>query len=351
MPKAELPIAQNACDLPSASSNELCVLHYEPGSFGPRLPVSIFVISGATHILTANVLVSGVSGPIGAALQARLRSEKCRVVRLVRRATTGEREIAWDPAQSIDPQSVSGFDAVIHLAGETIVGRWTEAKKARIRDSRILGTRNLAGALAAATARPRVLVCASAIGFYGDRGEEILREDSGPGTGFLPDVCREWEKATQGAAEAGIRTVNVRIGLVLSPLGGALPKMLTPFRLGLGGKIGDGRQWWSWIEVNDLASAIWHAIQRDSLHGPVNAVAPKPVTNAEFTKTLASVLARPAIFPMPALAARLAFGQMADELLLSSQRVEPAKLLASGFLFQHSDLRGALNAILGRGQK
>ncbi len=297
---------------------------------------------------SSRILVSGVSGPIGAALLPSLNARGYQVTRLVRGAASGEGQIPWDPAQPLAPESVSGFDAVIHLAGETVVGRWTAAKKARIRDSRVLGTRNLAQALAQAPQRPRVLISASAVGYYGDRGEEILRENSPPGKGFLPEVCREWEAATQPAAAAGIRTAHLRIGVVLSPVGGALQKMLTPFKMGVGGNMGNGRQWWSWIDVEDLVGAIHHILKSDRLEGPVNVVAPKPVTNAEFTKTLASVLSRPAIFPMPAFAARLAFGQMADELLLASQRVEPAKLMASGYPFQRSDLRQALESILKR---
>jgi uncharacterized protein (TIGR01777 family) len=241
---------------------------------------------------------------------------------------------------------VSGFETVIHLAGESIVGRWTAAKKARIRDSRVLGTRNLAEALSRTVERPRILITASAVGYYGNRGDEFLREDSSPGQDFLAEVCRDWEGATKTAAQAGIRTANLRIGLILSLAGGALPRMLIPFRMGVGGTIGDGRQWWSWIDVKDVVGAIHHVMKTDQLQGPVNVVAPKPVTNTEFTKTLAEVLHRPAIFPMPAFAARLAFGKMADELLLASQRVEPAKLLSSGYPFQHPELKPALEDIL-----
>jgi hypothetical protein len=254
--------------------------------------------------------------------------------------------VAWDPEKPVSPEAVSGFDAVIHLAGETIVGRWTDAKKKKIRDSRVEGTRHLAEALAKAAQRPRVFIAGSAIGYYGDRGEEILREDSASGTGFLCDVCREWETATQPAIDAGIRSANIRTGVVLSPKGGALEKMLPPFKMGLGGRIGDGRQWMSWIDVQDMVGAIHHIMKTDLLQGPVNMTAPKPVTNAEFTKTLAGVLHRPAIFPVPAFAARLAFGQMADELLLASQRVEPTKLVRSGYPFQYADLGKALTDIL-----
>ena len=294
------------------------------------------------------VLVSGTSGPIGAALLPALREHDWQVTRLVRGKAGGSDEITWDPLQPLRPQAVSGFDAVIHLAGESIVGRWTEAKKRRIRDSRVQGTRHLAEALAETEPRPQVLITASAIGFYGDRGEESLREDSLPGKGFLPEVCREWEGAAQPAEDAGIRTAQVRFGLVLTPSGGALGKMLTPFRMGVGGNIGNGRQWWTWIDVRDLVAAIQFVINDVNLGGAINFVGPNPVRNAEFTRTLASVLSRPAIFPVPAFAARLAFGQMADELLLSSQKVEPAKLLAEGYPFRHAELKAALTDLLRR---
>jgi len=296
-------------------------------------------------IAAPRILVSGVSGPIGAALQPALSAGGYKITRLVRGPASGESQVSWDPAKPLLPEAVSGFEAVIHLAGESVVGRWTYAKKARIRDSRVRGTRNLAAALAKASNPPRTLISASASGYYGDRGDEVLREDSSSGQGFLPDVCRQWEAATQGAADAGIRTVQIRIGVVLSAAGGALPKMLTPFRMGVGGRIGSGRQWWSWIGVQDIVGSILHLL-RTNLSGPVNLVSPKPATNADFTRTLASVLSRPAIFPMPGFAARLAFGQMADELLLASQRIEPAKLLASGYTFQFPDLRPALEQIL-----
>jgi uncharacterized protein len=295
---------------------------------------------------SARVLVSGVSGPIGAALVPSLKSRGFQVTRLVRGQSSGEDQISWDPAKPVAPESVSGFDAVIHLAGESVVGRWTSSKKTKIRDSRIVGTGNLAQALAQAKDRPRVLITASAVGYYGNRGEELLREESPSGAGFLAEVCREWEAANQPATDAGIRTVQIRIGVVLSPAGGALQKMLPPFRMGVGGNIGSGRQWMSWIHVHDLVGAVHHILKTDLLQGPVNMVAPKPVTNADFTKTLGSVLSRPTIFPVSAFAAKLAFGQMAEEVLLGSQRVEPAKLIASGYPFQYSDLRKALEAVL-----
>lgn len=295
---------------------------------------------------SARVLVSGASGPIGAALLPSLKSRGFQITRLVRGQPSGEDQISWDPAEPLAPESISGFDAVIHLAGESVVGRWTSDKKTKIRDSRVLGTRNLAQSLAQAKDRPRVLISASAVGYYGDRGEELLREESPSGSGFLAEVCREWEAANQPASEAGIRTAQIRIGVVLSPSGGALQKMLPPFRMGVGGNLGSGRQWMSWVHIQDLVGAVHHILKTDLLQGPVNLVAPKPVTNAEFTKTLGAVLSRPTIFPVPAFAAKLAFGQMAEEVLLGSQRVEPAKLIASGYPFQYNDLRKALEAVL-----
>jgi uncharacterized protein len=297
--------------------------------------------------MISRVLVSGVSGPVGVALVPSLKTRGYEVVRLVRGRATGEDQVAWDPAKPIAPEAVSGFDAAIHLAGESIIGRWTDAKKKAIRESRVLGTTNLAQALALAKNKPGVFVCSSAIGYYGDRGDEILREDSAPGKGFLPDVCKAWEAATRAAADAGIRTVQIRTGIVLSTKGGALAKMLTPFKLGMGGILGDGRQWMSWIDVQDMVGAIHHILKTDLLHGPVNMVAPKPLTNQEFTKTLAGVLSRPAIFPMPRLALKLAFGEMGETVLLGSQRVEPAQLVTSGYPFRFRELRASLSALLG----
>jgi uncharacterized protein len=262
--------------------------------------------------------------------------------------------------QPIAPELVSGFDAVIHLSGESVTGRWTEAKKNRIRQSRVASTQYLSQALANAEPRPSTFICASAIGYYGNRGDETLTEESPSGDGFLPEVCREWEAATKTANDAGIRTVNLRIGLVLSHEGGALKPMLFPFRLGLGGRIGNGRQWWSWIHITDLISAVHHILQNASnsnverqasppgqpISGPINMTSPNPVTNADFTRTLAGVLKRPAILPVPGFAARLAFGELADEGILASARVVPRKLLDSGFQFKYTDLIGALNDLL-----
>lgn len=296
--------------------------------------------------MISRVLVSGVSGPIGAALLPSLATRGYEAIRLVRGEAKSDKQISWDPATPISPEAVSGFDAVIHLAGESIVGRWTEAKKRGIRDSRVMGTTHLARALAQAKHKPQVLICSSAIGYYGNRGDEVLNEQSAPGTGFLPEVCLEWEAAAQSAAAAGIRTVLMRTGVVLSPKGGALGKMLIPFKLGAGGRIGDGQQWMSWIDVQDMVGAIHHMLKNDLLHGPVNMVAPKPVRNAEFTRTLASVLSRPAMFPVPTFAVKLAFGEMGETVLLGSQRIEPVQLVTSGYPFRFSDLRASLTHTL-----
>ncbi len=298
----------------------------------------------------SRILVSGVSGPIGSALLPLLHSRGYDVVRLVRGAATAKDQIAWRPAEPVSPESVSGFDAVIHLAGETIFGYWGRAKKARIRNSRVVGTGNLARALAEAKSRPQVFVCGSAIGYYGNRGDEVLKESSDPGKDFLALVCRDWEGATKPAIDAGIRTAQIRIGIVLSPDGGALTKMLPPFKVGLGGRIGDGCQWMSWIDVQDMVGAILHILKTDLLQGPVNMVAPRPVTNAEFTEVLASVLRRPAILPLPAFVVKTVFGEMGEATLLSSQRVEPARLVGTGYPFAFSDLRSSFEHLL-RNQK
>jgi uncharacterized protein (TIGR01777 family) len=300
---------------------------------------------------TLRILVTGSSGLIGSNLVPFLNAGGHRPIRLVRSQSQvpvlGERW-SWDPERGTMLSAGSeGLDAVVHLAGENIAGaRWTQRKKARIRDSRVKGTRLLCNLLARHSSPPKALVCASAVGYYGDRGDEILKEESTPGSGFLADVCQEWEAATQPAAETGIRVVNLRIGIVLSPLGGALAKMLTPFKLGAGGLIGSGRQYMSWIALDDVVGAICFALTNESLYGSVNAVAPIAVTNRDFTQTLGRVLSRPTLLPMPAFAARLALGEMADALLLASTRVEPARLLASGFKFRYPDLEGALRHVL-----
>jgi len=303
-------------------------------------------LGDSARLNSLRILISGASGLIGSALIPALESRGSAVTRLVRASESRHGEIPWNPAQPLHSELVSGFHAVIHLAGEPVAARWTEAKKKRIRDSRVLGTAHLCEALARTAQPPHVLISASAIGYYGNRGDEIVREDSRSGAGFLPEVCREWEAATKPAADAGIRTTQIRIGIVLAAQGGALKKMLPPFRMGLGAQIGNGRQWMSWIHVKDLVGAILHLLDSDSVEGPVNLVAPEPVRNSEFTRTLAKVLSRPAILRMPGFAARLIFGEMADEVLLAGQRVDPAKLAASGYEFRYRDLRSALENIL-----
>lgn len=296
------------------------------------------------------ILVTGSSGLVGSSLVPFLTTGGHEVLRLVRSAEKSEGVVRWDPKRGeIDGEGLEGLDAVVHLAGENIAsGRWTDEVKESIRRSRVEGTRLLAEALAARRQPPKVLVCASAIGFYGDRGVEVMTETSAAGTGFLAEVCRDWEAASQAAIDQGIRVVHVRIGVVLSAEGGALAKMLTPFRLGLGGVVGSGDQYMSWIALDDVVGALHHCLMDDSVRGPVNGVAPHPVTNREYTKTLGSVLSRPTLLPMPAFAVRLAFGEMGDELLLSSTRVEPRKLLASGYAHRCPELRGALEHLLGR---
>jgi uncharacterized protein (TIGR01777 family) len=284
---------------------------------------------------------------IGSLLAERLADGGTPVGRMVRRAARGPEEAGWDPERGLLDPGLSSAAAVVHLAGENIAeGRWTDAKKAAIRESRAVGTRRLCEGLARLADPPKVLVSASAIGIYGDRGDEPLTEESAAGSGFLADVCREWEAATEPAREAGIRVVNLRIGVVLSARGGALAKMLLPFKLGLGGRLGSGKQYLSWIGVDDVVGAIRHALDTPELAGPVNATAPSPVTNGEFTKSLGRALHRPTIAPVPAPMARLAFGEMADALLLASTRVLPERLVASGYRFRHPDLDGCLRDLL-----
>jgi uncharacterized protein (TIGR01777 family) len=275
------------------------------------------------------------------------------VTRLVRSTPRpGQADIPWNPAaRSIGTPALEGLDAVVHLAGDNIAsGRWTAAKKTSIRNSRVQGTTVLCEALAQLVTPPTVLLSASAIGYYGVRGETILREESPPGTGFLAEVCQVWEAATAPAAQRGIRVVHLRFGMVLSPAGGALAKMLTPFRLGLGGVIGTGKQYMSWIALDDVLGAIHHALHTETLQGPVNVVAPSAVTNREFTTTLGKVLRRPTWLPLPAFAVRLMFGEMGDALLLASTRVTPARLMASGYTFQYPELEKALQHLLGTPQ-
>jgi uncharacterized protein (TIGR01777 family) len=294
------------------------------------------------------IAVTGSRGLVGSALLPFLASAGHSVTRLVRSSPSGD-DVFWDPAEGVrDHSRLEGVDAVVHLAGENIAaGRWTVRRKEEIRRSRVEGTRRLGESLAKLSHRPKVLVSASAIGFYGNRGDEILTEGSRPGSGFLVRVCQEWEAATDSASRAGIRVVCMRFGMILSPAGGALKKMLLPFRLGAGGRLGSGEQYVSWVAIDDTVGAIHHALRTESLQGPVNVVSSNPVTNAEFTRTLARVLSRPAILPVPASAARLVFGELADALLLGSQRVMPSRLQASGYRFQYPELEGGLRHLLG----
>lgn len=293
-------------------------------------------------------LVSGSHGLVGRALIKSLLNRGDTVSRLVREAPSGSNEIEWHPNQDqIDVRKLNGFDAVVHLAGESIAsGRWSPEKKTRIRESRIKGTKLLSGALAQASHPPRVFVSASAIGFYGNRGDEVLTEQSAAGNDFLAGVCKEWEQSAEPAAEKGIRLVKARFGIILDKDGGALAKMLPPFRMGIGGRIGDGKQWMSWIGLADVIGALEFVIENQALSGPVNFVAPNPVTNATFTSALGRILGRPTFLPVPAFGARLAFGEMADALLLSSQRVEPKRLNETAYRFRYSNLNDALSEIL-----
>ncbi len=297
-----------------------------------------------------DILITGATGLIGSELDASLHQKSHRILHMVRKTPLSESRIFWDPdSGKLDREALEGIDAVVHLAGESITGgRWSPEKKRRILESRIRGTSLLSEALAGLASPPKVLISASAVGFYGDRGEESVDESSSPGTGFLPDVCREWEKATEPAGAKGIRVVNLRTGIVLSARGGALAQMLPVFRIGLGGKIGNGRQYMSWTALEDITGIIEYAIQNESLQGPVNAVSPNPVPNREFAKTLGRVLLRPSLCALPGFAARLAFGEMADALLLSSTRVEPSKLKDAGYSFRFTELEDALRHVLDK---
>ncbi len=294
------------------------------------------------------ILISGSTGLVGSSLLVYLGSKGHTLKALVRHAPANPSQIRWRPLEKgPEPDDLEGLDAVVHLAGESVAsGRWTKAKKEAIHDSRVQGTSLLCDSLVRMKQPPKVLICASAIGYYGDRGDEVLKETSSAGSGFLPDVCKAWEAATQPAGQKGIRVVNLRFGIILSPNGGALAKMLLPFKMGVGGIIGSGAQYMSWIALSDVLGVIAYALDTNSLRGPVNTVAPKAVTNAEYTKTLGHVLKRPTLLPMPSFAARLAFGEMADALLLSSARVIPDQLNQSGYHFQWTDLESALRHLL-----
>jgi len=294
------------------------------------------------------IFITGASGFLGQALTGALRTAGHGTVALVRRSPRAN-EVLWDPEQPLDPARLHDSDAVVHLAGKNIAGRWTAEFKREVLDSRVHGTRTMATAAAESfrqCGRPRVFVSAAGLG-YGDRGDEPLTEESSFGKGFLAEVSQLWEAATAPAAAAGVRVVCLRIGVVLGREGGALKPMLLPFRLGLGGKVGSGRQFWSWVALDDVIGAMMFALQNPSLRGPVNVAAPSPVRNEEFVRTLARVLHRPAIFPVPAFVVRSLFGEMGQELLLNSYRVVPAKLQAAGYKFRYADLEAALRAQLG----
>jgi uncharacterized protein (TIGR01777 family) len=297
------------------------------------------------------ILVSGSHGLVGKALVRSLTGDGHEVIRLVRGDhALGSPEVGWQPQQGrIDVEHLEGIHGVVHLAGENIAsGRWSAEKKKAIRESRVKGTALLSDALAQLSRPPSVFLSASAIGYYGDRGDESLTEKSAPGKDFLSSVCVEWEEATRPAVEKGIRTVYTRFGIILDPNEGALGKMLPPFRMGVGGRVGDGKQWMSWIALNDVVNGLKFLIEDELVQGPVNFVAPEPVKNTEFTATLGRVLKRPTFFPIPAFGARLAFGEMADALLLSSQRVEPSVLEDKGFLFTWPTLEPALRHLIHR---
>jgi uncharacterized protein len=298
-----------------------------------------------------DVVISGASGLIGQALQGALLDKGHTVIPLVRRAVTGdERALRWDPAGgTIDHHGLEGIDAVVHLAGESIASsRWTDEQKTKIRESRTRSTTLLAEALVGLDSPPAVFLSGSAIGYYGDRGDEILTEQSDPGHDFLADVCVRWEACSQFAAARGIRTVNLRTGIVLDDREGALARQLLPFKLGIGGRIGSGRQWQSWISLDDQVGAIYHLLDAD-VDGPVNLVAPEPVTNAEFASTLGKVLRRPTFLPIPTFAPAALYGrELVEALLLSSQRVDPRVLVASGYEFRHTSLEAALRDILDK---
>jgi uncharacterized protein (TIGR01777 family) len=294
------------------------------------------------------VLIAGASGLVGSALIPALEAEGAEITRLVR-TSAGAGEIEWHPNNDqIDVAKLEGFDAIINFAGENIAGgRWTDDQKRKIRDSRVNGTHLLSEAIAKLKHRPKVFLCASATGIYGDRGTETLDEQSDSGGGFLAGVCREWEKATEPAIEAGVRTVQLRFGPILAREGGMLAKLLTPFKMGMGGRVGPGTQYISWVAIDDVVNAVMLALKDESIRGPLNIVSPNPVTNEVFTKTLGHVLNRPTALAMPAFAVRLAFGEMADEMLLASQRVIPKRLNDAGYEFQQPELEGALKKHLG----
>ena len=301
-----------------------------------------------------NLVVSGASGLIGSAVVARLRADGHQVRCLVRRPAQAQ-EITWDPAAGkIDAAALAPLDGAIHLAGENVGARWTRSRRARIRESRVRGTRLLSQTLAGLAHPPMFLISASAVGIYGDRGDEILTESAPPGDAtrdFLVSVCREWEAAADPARAAGIRVAHPRFGVVLTPKGGALQRLLLPFRLGVGGRVGSGEQWMSWIALEDVVDAVAYLMRTDSLEAAINVSSPQPVTNREFARTLGRALRRPAVLPVPAALLRAVFGEMADRTLLASARVMPARLAEAGFRFGYPDLSAALRSMLAPGER
>lgn len=294
------------------------------------------------------VLISGSTGFVGSALTKSLQTREHDVHRLIRPPRIAhKKDILWNPVEGyIEKSKITGFDAVIHLSGENIAARWTKAKKKRIYESRIHTTKLLAKTLAQLSTPPEVFVCASAIGYYGERADEILTEESACGKGFLAELCRDWEDAAEPACNAGIRTVHLRFGIILHPTGGVLKKMLPIFKLGLGGPVGDGTQYWSWITLEDTIDAVEHILNNPSITGTVNIISPNPVTNREFTKTLACFLKRPAFLPAPKSILKFALGQFAQQTLLASTRAIPEKLLGTGFIFKYPELKQALSGIM-----
>lgn len=294
------------------------------------------------------VVVTGSSGLVGSRLKKVLTEAGHQPLRLLRKRAGKEGDLHWNPASGeLDPAQIEGVDAIVHLGGESIASaRWTDEQKKKMRDSRINSTKLLVDTIGKLEKKPKVFVCASAIGYYGDRGSEELTEESTKGRGYLADLCGDWERAAAQAAEHGVRVVNLRIGVVLAKEGGALSKMLPPFQMGVGGNLGSGKQYMSWISLEDTAGVILHCLETDKLSGPVNAVAPVAVTNAEMSKALAKVLHRPAMLPAPAFALKIVLGEMADELLLSSARIIPAKLQDTKYQFQHPEVEQAIRAAL-----
>jgi uncharacterized protein (TIGR01777 family) len=310
--------------------------------------MSLVKVDCRIEFASMRVLISGASGLLGTALTRALRSQGHETIALVRR-TPRAGEVQWDAYKPLDPAKLAGCDAVVHLAGKNIAGRWTEKFKGEVLESRSGTTKILATAAAESfrrTGQPRAFVSASGVGYYGNRGDEVLTEESGAGPGFLAEVCRQWEAATAPAREAGVRVVSLRIGVVLARDGGALKPMLLPFQLGLGGRIGSGQQWWSWIEIDDVIGAMLFVLQNDSLQGAVNAVGPAPVRSAEFVKALGRALHRPTIFPLPEFVIRTVMGEMGEELLLTSARAVPRKLAKAGYTFRHPQLDEALRTAL-----